>query len=310
MSSNLIFNPHDASFSWDHALLLAEIAKHSYSGVEDLQKYLLSEFGVEIAQEIGSDPAEIVPEDIYCREFRGMQYDGEGYLIKLKGSFIICFRGTEKEPKDFMADAKVRMKPFPYGERGKVHRGFLQQYEEINEELIDTLHELYTGSEPIWITGHSLGAALATLAASELTCSDDLLGPNVKGLYTIGQPRTGDGEFTFEYAKRMRGKSFRFVNGNDIVTRVPLYIPVKFPYEHINQRLKFNEETGELEVGDQFIGYVYNELKKVFEEVKESWQEMWQRVSDRLGFEDHGSANYVAWIKKHREKNTPIEAED
>ena len=61
----------------------------------------------------------------------------------------------------------------------------------------------------IWITGHSLGAALATLAADRYR--------NVKGLYTYGSPRVGDKDFK----KNFRMNTYRFVNNNDIVTKVP-----------------------------------------------------------------------------------------
>ncbi len=311
MSENLVFHPKNPAFSWDHALLFAELADKSYEGVHSIQQYLLAEFQDDLCQETGKSAAQLQAKDIYCREFNGKRYGCMAYLIKLKGAFIIAFRGTEgsKDLRDLITDAKVRLTRSPFS-AGRIHRGFLQSYEEINEELLDALYEQESGKEPIWVTGHSLGASVATINVVELTCMDPLLGPRVQGLYTIGQPRTGDDRFVFEYMRHMKGKSFRFVNGNDIVTRVPLPVPHQHPYAHINQRLAFNEETGDLEVGEQFIGKAIEQLQQLFEEVGQSWAKMWDRALDEIGLADHFADQYLPRIREHRQRNTSIQSED
>src|SRR5262249_54451343 len=68
------------------------------------------------------------------------------------------------------------------------------------------------GAKPVWLTGHSLGAALATLAAARWAA-----GHRVQGLYTFGSPRVGNAAF----AATVPGPCYRFVNNNDVVTRLP-----------------------------------------------------------------------------------------
>ncbi len=75
------------------------------------------------------------------------------------------------------------------------------------------------GMRSLWITGHSLGGALAVLATAKLRFEK---AQPVSGLYTYGQPRVGDFEFCSRFDQGFGDYTFRFVNFQDIVPRVPL----------------------------------------------------------------------------------------
>jgi thioesterase domain-containing protein len=70
---------------------------------------------------------------------------------------------------------------------------------------------------PTFFVGHSLGGALAMLAALDI----QKRGGNVAGLVTLGQPRVGNAAFAAEAAKVLQGKIKRFVNGNDPFPHMP-----------------------------------------------------------------------------------------
>jgi hypothetical protein len=76
----------------------------------------------------------------------------------------------------------------------------------------------------LWFTGHSLGAALATLAAYEMG--------NVQALYTFGSPRVGDGRFAELFAEADI-PHYRVVHHDDVVPHVPISLPPVFGYEHV-----------------------------------------------------------------------------
>jgi len=88
--------------------------------------------------------------------------------------------------------------------------------------------------QAIWLTGHSLGGALALLCGYRLqpllethnaqarnSRNHDQLRGSVFGVYTVGQPRCGNREFAEEAERRLPGKLFRTINNRDIVPRVP-----------------------------------------------------------------------------------------
>ena len=124
---------------------------------------------------------------------------------------LVVFRGTDADdPRDIGDDADLLLIPWAPG--GRVHRGFAGALQEVEAELGPVVKAMAC---PVRFTGHSLGAALATLAAS-------LYRPAIaqsSALHTFGSPRVGDAGFTATLAG-MSGR--RFKDCTDIVTQVPL----------------------------------------------------------------------------------------
>ena len=83
---------------------------------------------------------------------------------------------------------------------------------------------------PLWVTGHSLGGAMATLASVRLT--DE--GYKVRAVYTYGSPRVGDRVFRDSY----RLANYRFVNDNDLVP----HLPFRWCYKHVGKLRLVNSE--------------------------------------------------------------------
>ncbi|KAJ9529583.1 hypothetical protein QJQ45_013902 [Haematococcus lacustris] len=82
----------------------------------------------------------------------------------------------------------------------------------------------------LWVTGHSLGGAMATLTALGLKRQ----GYNVAGLYTFGSPRVGNAGFSRLFRDAgLWTRSYRFVNEDDAVPQVPLTV---MGYAHVGQR--------------------------------------------------------------------------
>jgi len=91
-------------------------------------------------------------------------------------------------------------------------------------QAFDQITKLYQEKErPIWITGHSLGGALAMLFGTKLV-KDNPLMQNAY-VYTFGQPRLGDEQFAEFVSRKLSNRIFRFVYHNDFVPRVPLSVP-------------------------------------------------------------------------------------
>ena len=103
---------------------------------------------------------------------------------------------------------------------GRVHQGFKQEVDDL-WPMIETA--LLDNSHPLYFCGHSLGGAMATISAGR--CFLSHIDSNPNELFTYGSPRVGDKK----YINHVSMDHFRFVNNNDIVTRVP---PVFFGYRH------------------------------------------------------------------------------
>jgi len=161
------------------------------------------------------------------------------YVASTNDWIVLAFRGTQVDDfwqsvLDWTIDA--RCVPVLDAHGDSVHAGFKSAIEEVWADVSDHIRTLQSRQRrPLWICGHSLGAALATVAAN--LCADDpALG--FAGLYTFGSPRVGDRHFGAEIRP---ATVFRFQNDSDLVTHVPLGLV----FEHVGA-LQFIDGSGHL----------------------------------------------------------------
>ena len=173
------------------------------------------------------------------------EWGAEGELIDFKHSQCIVartpraaflsFRGTESNVSDWITDIKVSHKaPAWKSDAGyQVHSGFDEALDVIWKDddtqsfkgIVSTLDKLrvFEQKVPIWLSGHSLGGALATLGALRLAhhLADKGHENIVGGVHTFGQPRVGDSGCAVAIEKSFPARYFRSINNRDIVPRVP-----------------------------------------------------------------------------------------
>jgi hypothetical protein len=187
---------------------------------------------------------------------------------------VLSFRGTDKDdPTDLMDDLNALPQPWPAG--GKVHSGFAKALLELWPG-IDSALQGFNQYRSLF-TGHSLGAAMATLASS-------LRKP--QALYTIGSPRVGDQAF----ADLLQGlDNHRYVDCCDLVTRVP---PEGLGYAHIPGMIyyiNFSRAVQQLYPNDPFIERDRDQAEEDYLK-NYSW-----RIGDVAvrPLADHAPVNYV-----------------
>jgi len=161
------------------------------------------------------------------------------YVASTTDWIVLAFRGTQVDDfwqsvLDWTTDA--RFVPILDTHGDWVHAGFKSAIDEVWRNVTDHIRSLQTARRrPLWICGHSLGAALATLAAN--LCSDDAtLG--FSGLYTFGSPRVGDRHFGRRITPPV---VFRVQHDSDLVTHVPLGLV----FHHVGA-LQFIDGSGHL----------------------------------------------------------------
>ncbi|MBI5863225.1 MAG: lipase family protein [Planctomycetes bacterium] len=207
--------------------------------------------------------------------------DTQGFVARNDSIILIAFRGTEpRELADWLTDIDARLVAGP---GGKVHQGFLGALFDVWWELRAAIDAQQDPAHPrtLWFTGHSLGAALATLATAKLRIEED---KPVAGLYTFGSPRVGDSEFSGRFDVDFRARTFRFVNNRDVVTRIP---PRLLGYRHVGVECYFD--------GDGVFSQSPARWMRFLEEVTitvEAYKEL-----PKNAFDDHSMDRYVALLK-------------
>jgi triacylglycerol lipase len=145
---------------------------------------------------------------------------------------VACFRGTEPgNLQDYLTD--IRFLPAEAGEGEWVHRGFSAAFgaEGIAERLAARIESARESGRTVWLTGHSLGAALATLAARRWG--------SARGLYALGSPRVGNEAFW----RAIAVPAYRIVNHADLVTMIPSAVPGRYAH---GGELKYINRQGRL----------------------------------------------------------------
>jgi predicted lipase len=144
----------------------------------------------------------------------------------------VCMKGTN-DLRSALVDAAFLQAGYPYRgfmcrffefllffiDKEKVHAGFITAYAAVRDDLVSTVSSLLKQKKQrqVFVTGHSLGAALATLAAYDITsaCRTDAC------LYTFGSPRVGNPVFEKNFNAKVKN-AFRVKNFDDVVGCVPL----------------------------------------------------------------------------------------
>lgn len=155
--------------------------------------------------------------------FRHAPTDSEGFgTLREDGSALLALRGTQIDHiKDVISDVQVVRMAWPLGP-GKVHSGFARAALGLWPSIQAWLNTTAQQRTSLTITGHSLGAAIATLLAEPA---------DADFLVTLGSPRVGDHDFTEHLAANQKLRVTRLVDCCDVVTEL---VPASLGFDHIH----------------------------------------------------------------------------
>lgn len=171
---------------------------------------------------------------------------------KDKKSAYLIFRGTVSK-QEFVKDAKILLEPYPHGSDknfGNVAVGFLEVYNACRESFLKVLSGLDKNME-LYISGHSLGAALSVLSLPDVIKRTPFKSPI---LYNFGCPRVGDTAFVQQYNLQAAKKTLRIVNAFDLVPTLPPPAPI--PFLHVDVPYEFDLELGSVANNHAMKSYV------------------------------------------------------
>lgn len=160
--------------------------------------------------------AEIVEQGFASAELFGANA-ACGYIAQCEQDVVLSFRGTDAPTDEGNRCLSQWLVNCDFaqidGYGGRVHKGFAQAVDLLWDQVHGQVRAALTPGCKLWVTGHSLGGALATLAAARLARESI----PVAGVYTFGSPRVGDAAFAATY----RPTLYCVENGNDIVCHLP-----------------------------------------------------------------------------------------
>lgn len=150
---------------------------------------------------------------------------------------IVAFRGSEASQNNKVSPVKIvydwlltdlnffKKRVLWWGWGVKVHTGFYTALDIVYDDLKRLVDSHMAGpGKRLWVTGHSLGAGIAPLAAYRLAGD----GVSVQGIYTYAGPRIGNEIFAKAFKKRFPDMQ-RWVLDNDIVSKIPFKV-MKFKH--------------------------------------------------------------------------------
>ena len=245
--STLLRNPELetlGSFSGETLRTVMRSLQHTYwvmAEAKEMKSYL-DKANVQLVGDV------IVPGNEKKAEFLDygvIMSGGQAYVVTEMDRVIVTFRDTGSDKSwerilNMLTDARATLKELSFLDDPKLskisaHEGFVSEYILFREKVLEYVKE--HPDKEIFIAGHSLGGALATLASFDIAAT---LGRSVNTV-TFGGPRVGLKEFRTEFEK-LPITMYRVVVENDPVARVPGML---IPYEHVGSLIQI-KETGDI----------------------------------------------------------------
>lgn len=205
----------------------------------------------------------------------------QGVIVGNDKHVAVVFRGTD-EPRDWIDNVnykQVERKGFA----GPIHLGFAKQLYTSGcwDKVLTTVKKFRDNKQTLWVSGHSLGGALATLAAQELVLAK--LTPRMA--FTFGSPRVMHPDAAAEYRPNLA----RFVNDQDIVPHCPS-MGIFNRYYHVGG-LVFFLPSGRISKNTNIWNLAKNKIAKI------ALFGAGSLASEAIG--DHAIDHYIGNIRKN-----------
>ena len=133
-----------------------------------------------------------------------------GLIGERADAVILAFSGTDPGIwENLITDFSLRP-----ADGTDIHGGFHNAAEAARGQVEMAVRLSKEGRKPLFVTGHSLGGALAALAAQMAVAS----GVAPQAVYVFGMPRTGGEQFKANYNAKLGSVTYRLVYGIDVVS--------------------------------------------------------------------------------------------
>jgi triacylglycerol lipase len=215
-----------APFSLENAramMWMAQLAYETPSGRDEAAARakiagILDAWQMQLRGFVRNDPLTGLPERSACMVVGGG-----------RGATIVAFAGSDPlKIEDWITDLNAQVSA------DGVHSGFENavKSDKVRTAIEAAIRNAPPGERALFFTGHSLGGALAIVAA-DFAMSQ--LGVKATAVYTFGSPRAGSQILFDRYTPTLGGSTYRLIDGNDVVASVPSLAGV---YRHVGRSMQ------------------------------------------------------------------------
>jgi hypothetical protein len=233
----------------------------------------------------------------------------QAYIATNDDHIVVAFRGTESPAtmdglKDVLLTDAADLLIQPQGDVGtdfaaagvaaRWHSGFMKALASIWDPLLQAVQaERQRNDRPIWITGHSLGGALALLAAWRFKRK---VIP-IHQIYTFGAPMVGNAETAAAIDQELPNRLFRYVNDQDPVPQLPTLSLLANSYRHPQKEILLGAAAAS-EAAVTAVAFLQSWASKAADGVLHGTliDEIWQGLQARVGA--HALENYKNKVKQ------------
>jgi triacylglycerol lipase len=208
-----------------------------------------------------------------CFDHSSLAISTQGCVAANDEIVVVFLRGTQVNVQDWGTDLSAAPIPvFSWGTGVMVHAGFSAAVNAAWPDIQAKVTTMRTQGQELWITGHSLGGALATLTAMRF---EEETSVPVHGVYTYGAPAVGNGKFANAYEAHGMNHQ-RYTHATDIVPALPPSVGLQGGYAHVGNLVSISTggsvdatSTAEpalsagLDIGDSHMGYPEDLLPNV-----------------------------------------------
>lgn len=246
------------------------------------------------------------------------------YVAVNDDHIVAAFRGTEAPTtleglKDWLLTDAGNLLIVPEGRLGTdlaaagasalFHQGFVRAIGDIWEPFLEAIEAQWKKSErPIWLTGHSLGGALALLAAWLLRRKFIA----VHQVYTFGAPMIGNNEVVKAFAREFPDKIFRYVNRPDPIPKLPTMSLLANHYDHCGTEMLLGVAVA---AGEAAAGATVDLFTQMAAKAADGLlsatliDDLWNAITQRI--DAHSMTNYCNLIAAlHPSKGAESKTED
>jgi hypothetical protein len=224
------------------------------------------------------------------------------YVATNPKHIVVAFRGTESPTtidglKDWLLNDAVNLLIQPTGRLApefvaagvgaRWHMGFITAINAVWDEVFARVNdEVEKDDRNVWVTGHSLGGALALLGGWLFNRK----GVSVHQIYTYGAPMVGNDTVARAYDTEFANKVFRYVNTEDPIPKLPTLSLITNQYMHCQREVGLGAAAA---AGGNFLqGFVSKTANGVISGTL--FDDIWQAVKE--GLEAHSLTKYLSNI--------------